>query len=285
VNRLFTVLALVLLAIGALAFFLTPFFWRPEPLLAFRMGIGAGIFAFLFILAVLIQLAVLAYDWGKEQTTRQVTRERDESHRQFLRRLDHELKNPLTGLQAALTNLREAQNDADIHAAVDNASQASSRLGRIFDLRKLSSSRGNSRATAGGGRQLVSEMVNGEQRQPTRARSSIVSVPDLPTVCDAICSGWLFSTCSKMRSNSALDRPRRTSVRDGRMLYIDVADSGRHRSGAAAFSMTCIGVKMPRAEQRPGAGAGTACQLHGESHYAAISTGARHGLHRRLPVT
>jgi two-component system OmpR family sensor kinase len=55
-----------------------------------------------------------------------------------LNQKDHELKNPLTGLQAALTNLRESQNAGDTQAAVENASQAATRLGRILrDLRKL----------------------------------------------------------------------------------------------------------------------------------------------------
>lgn len=59
-------------------------------------------------------------------------------HRQFLRRLDHELKNPLTGLQAALTNLREAQSATNSVAAVGNANQAAGRIRRILkDLRKL----------------------------------------------------------------------------------------------------------------------------------------------------
>ncbi len=164
----FTILALVLLAIGSLALYLTPLFWQPEPMVAFRVGIGAAIFAILFVIVVLIQLFVVAYDWGKEQSARKVIRERDESHRQFLRRLDHELKNPLTGLQAALTNLREAQNAADIHAAVDNASQAATRLGRILrDLRKLAELDAQMlehRSVEVG--KLVSEMVSAGRQSP-----------------------------------------------------------------------------------------------------------------------
>jgi nitrogen-specific signal transduction histidine kinase len=36
-------------------------------------------------------------------------RDAEQSRRSFLRRLDHEIKNPLTGLRAALVNLQEAQ--------------------------------------------------------------------------------------------------------------------------------------------------------------------------------
>lgn len=67
-KRFFTALALVMLAIGALALFLTPIFWLPEPVLAFQVGIGAGIFSILFGLAVLVLLFVNAIEWGKAQS-------------------------------------------------------------------------------------------------------------------------------------------------------------------------------------------------------------------------
>lgn len=59
--------------------------------------------------------------------------------RRFLRRLDHEIKNPLTGLRAALVNMQEAQVVTDRQRAVENASYAVERLTRLLtDLRKLS---------------------------------------------------------------------------------------------------------------------------------------------------
>ena len=65
--------------------------------------------------------------------------EAEQGRRRFLRRLDHELKNPLTGLRAALVNMQEAQAATDRQRAVDNASHAVERLTRLLtDLRKLS---------------------------------------------------------------------------------------------------------------------------------------------------
>jgi two-component system OmpR family sensor kinase len=65
--------------------------------------------------------------------------EAGQKRRNFLRRLDHEIKNPLTGLRAALVNLQEAREGDERARAVANASRAAERLTRLLtDLRKLS---------------------------------------------------------------------------------------------------------------------------------------------------
>lgn len=65
--------------------------------------------------------------------------EAEQGRRRFLRRLDHEIKNPLTGLRAALVNMQEVKAEVDRKRAVDNASNAVERLTRLLtDLRKLS---------------------------------------------------------------------------------------------------------------------------------------------------
>jgi two-component system, OmpR family, sensor kinase len=78
----------------------------------------------------------------QEQTQRQVDeakREAEQGRRRFLRRLDHEIKNPLTGLRAALVNMEEVHTNADRQRAVENANHAVERLTRLLtDLRKLS---------------------------------------------------------------------------------------------------------------------------------------------------
>lgn len=57
-----------------------------------------------------------------------------EEHRQFLQRLDHELKNPLTAIQAGLANLDGASNER----AIESIKAQTQRLSRLVaDLRKL----------------------------------------------------------------------------------------------------------------------------------------------------
>lgn len=234
-KRFFIILSLVLLAVGATTLYVLPVLWQPEPVFVFRVGVGAGIFSVLFVVAVLIQIVLVARDWGAEQSARTVTRERDDSHRQFLRRLDHELKNPLTGLQATLTNLRESESDEDIQQGVENATQAASRLGHILgDLRKLSELEYQMLEHRPVDiEQLVSEMVGAACSLPAhRGRNVkllVSKVPVLPPVLgdrdmlglafyNLIDNALKFTTC-----DDAIEVRIRE---DGRSLFIEVADSG-----------------------------------------------------------
>jgi two-component system OmpR family sensor kinase len=234
VKRILFILTLVLLVVGAAGLYLLPLFW-PESVLVFRMGLGAGVFALMFTLAVLIQISLAAHDWGKEQAIRKVTRERDESYRQFLRRLDHELKNPLTGLQAALTNLRESRSANESRAAVDNASQAATRLGRILrDLRKLAeldTQMLEHRAVDVA--ELAGEMVSAAGSLPAyqeRKINLLVSkVPALPPITgDRDMLGLaVYNLLDNALKYSAPSDAIEVRVReDGHALFIEVADGG-----------------------------------------------------------
>jgi len=61
-----------------------------------------------------------------------------EDRRRFLQRLDHELKNPLTALRAALANLAGAPTDTSRREALTSVETQTRRLSRLVaDLRKL----------------------------------------------------------------------------------------------------------------------------------------------------
>ena len=45
---------------------------------------------------------------GAPKRSNDTVRESEQGRRRFVRRLDHEIKNPLTGIRAALVNLQEA---------------------------------------------------------------------------------------------------------------------------------------------------------------------------------
>lgn len=103
-----------------------------------------GVFAFLLGFLVTLFLLFLYY-WDLRSVRQARTlimeslREMEQSRRSFLRRLDHEIKNPLTGLRAALVNMQETQNVDERQHAVENAGRAVGRLSRLLaDLRKLS---------------------------------------------------------------------------------------------------------------------------------------------------
>lgn len=142
--------------VGLLSGFLAHSFLQPELPVLFQtdLGIAAFVFGgvvrqwalFAFALGLLITLVlVLLYYWDLRSIRQAKTlileslREVEQSRRSFLRRLDHEIKNPLTGLRAALVNLQESQIADERQHAVENAGRAVTRLSRLLaDLRKLS---------------------------------------------------------------------------------------------------------------------------------------------------
>jgi two-component system, OmpR family, sensor kinase len=127
--------------LGVLATIYVQTFLQPVPILSFRMDIGIASLVF----GIILTLFLGAYFFGDESRgwfargeMNDVRIEMQESRRQFIRRLDHEIKNPLTGLQAALVNMTEASADSDRHRAGENARHALDRLKRLLaDLRKL----------------------------------------------------------------------------------------------------------------------------------------------------
>lgn len=127
---------------GTLASVLAQAFWQPVPLLVFKIDIGMVAFVF----GVFISLLLAAFALGMRLKTIQVQRsimesqrEVEEGRRRFLRRLDHEIKNPLTALRTALVNVRESQLEDERRRATENAGRAVERLIRLLaDLRKLS---------------------------------------------------------------------------------------------------------------------------------------------------
>ena len=96
--------------------------------LAFLLGLGLSIFT-------AIVFGVL--DWAQHMR-QQALNAAAEERRRFLRRLDHELKNPLTAMRAGLANLAEAPSGAARREALASVEAQTLRLSRLSaDLRKL----------------------------------------------------------------------------------------------------------------------------------------------------
>jgi two-component system OmpR family sensor kinase len=95
---------------------------------------GALLTAWLLSLWLVRRLA--ARRFGQHLSQQQ--HEQDEAHRRFLRRLDHEMKNPLTALRALLANLEAADLPDERRTLVHDAHRQAQRLSRLGgDLRKL----------------------------------------------------------------------------------------------------------------------------------------------------
>ena len=130
------------LLLGTLASALAQVFWQSVPLLVFKIDIGMVAFVFGAFITLLLAAFAIEIGFKKRQIQRSVAesqRRAKEGRRRFLRRLDHEIKNPLTALRTALVNVRESQSDDERLRATENAGRAVERLIRLLaDLRKLS---------------------------------------------------------------------------------------------------------------------------------------------------
>jgi two-component system OmpR family sensor kinase len=132
---LWALVPFVLGLIAALAIILTdtpnPILYASTDLVTFIFGIGVGLSLFVaVILVVFDQFEKIQID---------ATIQFAEDRRRFLRRLDHELKNPLTAILAGLANLSVAETPADHSTSLNSVQTQVSRLRRLVaELRKLS---------------------------------------------------------------------------------------------------------------------------------------------------
>ena len=144
------------LLVGLLSGIFAQIVLRPDVPILFQadLGIAAFVFGgvvrqwsfFAFLLGFLVTLIlILLYFWDVRSARQaramimDALRDMEQNRRNFMRRLDHEIKNPLTGLRAALVNMQETQAADERQHAVENAGRAVARLSRLLaDLRKLS---------------------------------------------------------------------------------------------------------------------------------------------------
>ncbi|MBN2084615.1 MAG: HAMP domain-containing histidine kinase [Anaerolineales bacterium] len=134
-------LALLPLALGLAAMILLQKLMRPLPLLSIKIDFGLlAFFAGIFLSTLLLLVVPTRYAY-KRQREYGIAREKlkhAEAQRRFLRRLDHELKNPLTGIRAALANLEGTGGAGATPSAIPDIQHQVERLTRLTaGLRKL----------------------------------------------------------------------------------------------------------------------------------------------------
>src|SRR5574341_436436 len=200
-----------------------------------------GLVAFVF--GFLATSAVLAiYYWDKRRVAQAQTMYADyledtnQKRRSFLRRLDHEIKNPLTGLRAALVNLQEARASDERSRAVTNAGRALERLTRLLtDLRKLSDleERTIERLPVNVP-DLLEDVVTAIHTLPVcQGRDISVLIPKVPSPFPTIIGDrdLLVLAVYNLVENALKFTTEEDSIEvraleDGRTIVIEVADSG-----------------------------------------------------------
>ena len=196
-----------------------------------------------FLLGFLVTLLVLFIrHWDKRHISQAQTLYADylqdavARRRHFLRRLDHEIKNPLTGLRAALVNLQETKEDEERQRAVRNARLAMDRLTRLLtDLRKLSDleERAIERFPVDVP-ELLDDVVTAARVIPAyEGRDVNLLIPKVPSPFPTITGDrdLLLLAAYNLVENalkftSAEDSVEVRAMEDGRTIVIEVADSG-----------------------------------------------------------
>jgi two-component system OmpR family sensor kinase len=196
-----------------------------------------------FLLGLIITLFLLAYWVGyvlseiKAQGRIESTvSEFEQERRRFIRRLDHEMKNPLTGLRTALVNLQEAQSREERIRAGGNAKKAQERLTALLnDLRKLADlderqiERERVEIPS-----LLSDVVDAARDHPAYAgRNLNLFIPRVPSPfpCivgdrDLLLLAMYNLVENALKFTSAQEPVEVRALEDGKAVVMEVADSG-----------------------------------------------------------
>jgi len=238
-NWIVLILIFLPLLFGALASFIAQWLWNPVPLLVFKIDVGMVVFVSGVFITLLLGVAYLS-GWIKERQARHVIerslQESEQGRQRFIRRLDHEIKNPLTGLRAALVNLQETGNSEERQRASENANRAVERLTRLLnDLRKLSDLEERSiERMPVDIPELLDDVVEAARTIPAYQGRSvnllITKVPaPLPQVTgdrDLLSLAVYNLVENALKFTSAKDSVEVRALEDGKAVVVEIADSG-----------------------------------------------------------
>jgi two-component system, OmpR family, sensor kinase len=234
-------LALLPAALGFTAYLILHAVYLPVkvPMLVFKADLGSA----LAVLGVVISLPILAwvsaYDLAKKKGERALLTERAEhtaERRRFLRRLDHELKNPLTGLRAALANLAGTEDARESTRIRADAQLQAERLSRLVgDLRKLAELEErpieHSRVNLA---EVLEETVQAACSHPAYSRRAVRMVvshvpwPLSPVTGDRDLLGLVFYNLieNALKYSGPAETVEVRAADDGRWVTVEVADTG-----------------------------------------------------------
>ena len=213
--------------------------WNPVPILVFKMDFGVVMFIvglFITLLLVAIWAGVMSHAGRTSHMVENAVREAEQGRRRFLRRLDHEMKNPLTGLRAALVNLQEAQSKDERIRAGENAKRAQERLSALLtDLRKLADleERQIERARVDVP-DLLADVVDAARTIPAyEGRNINLFVTKVPSPFPCVIGDRdllvlaMYNLVENALKFTSLDEPVEVrALEDGKAIVVEVADSG-----------------------------------------------------------
>jgi signal transduction histidine kinase len=209
--------------------------WIENSVLYLRIDLGTLALLLGLFLSILLYIIWAVFVWQGRQYDQdfvQFQAQTAEERRQFLGRLDHELKNPLTAIQAGLANLNEASNKETIES-IRTQTLRLSRL--VADLRKLAEleTRPIERTPVNLG-EILQEAVAVVQEQPEAEEHKItLSLPQAPWPLpevegdeDLLLLALLNLLTNAVKFSQAGATVEVRAYEDAEMVIVEVADTG-----------------------------------------------------------
>jgi len=167
-----------------------------------------------------------------EEAVARFRQEQADSHRRFIRRLDHEIKNPLTAIRAGLANLTDQADGpilSSVRAQLDRLARLSADLRKLADLERQSVEW--EPVDLG---ELLAELVELAQERPEAVvRHLRLTLPRAPWPLSVVAGDrdLLFLALHNLVDNALkFSRPQDTieirAFEDGSAVVIEVADTG-----------------------------------------------------------
>ncbi len=279
------------LLIGLSADLVLAFFLRFRPVVVAKVDLGT--LALLFgILLTMILLVTVAYtnhlDDKHEKEIDSIHFKANDERRRFLRRLDHELKNPLTAIRAGLTNITETTSPELRQEALSSVEAQTLRLSRLAgDLRKLAEleSRPIERVDVDLANMLTEVYHLAEDRPVEGERRLALTLPHAPWPLPKIKGDQdlLFLAVHNLLDNALKftrsgDTVEVRAFEDGANVVVEVADTG---PGIPADELPHVWEELYRGQGArgvPGSGLGLALvRAIAERHNGSVSLRSRAG--------
>jgi len=207
-----------------------------NPILYLRFQLSVAIFI-LGLVMIFLAAVITAISYRFELVRLDTILEAADDRRRFLRRLDHELKNPLTAILAGLANLAVQDGlDEPSHNTLQSVEKQVRRLSRLVaDLRKLSEleTRELERGPVDLNEVIESSIDLANSQEKTAFRIINVSIPRAPWPLPVVFGDrdLLFLAVHNILDNALkFSRPGDTieirAHEDGANVIIEIADTG-----------------------------------------------------------
>ncbi len=257
------------------------------PIVFLRADVGILLFLMGLGLSLVTAIWMGFFNWAgrnMEQQRDQLTRQAADERRRFLRRLDHELKNPLTAIRAGLANLSEEPNPETL-TSVEAQTLRLSRL--AGDMRKLAEleTRPVERVPVNLSAMLEEAFELAKDRPEAAERNLKLTLPQAPWPLPQVSGDMdlLFLAIHNLLDNAIKftrsgDTVEVRAFEDGSGVVVEVADTG---PGIPEEELPHVWEELYRGQGArgiPGSGLGLALvRAIAERHNGAVNLRSRAG--------